>query len=47
MSNPTQNLTNKQLQPDDLPQEKLKNKGAESLSVAELFAIVIGSGSRG
>ena len=47
MSNPTPNLTIKQWQPDDRPREKLKNKGAESLSVAELFAIVIGSGSRG
>ena len=47
MSNPTPNLTIKQWQPDDRPREKLKNKGAESLSVAELFAVVIGSGSRG
>ena len=42
-----QNLTIKQWNPDDRPREKLLEKGASSLSVAELMAIVIGSGSPG
>ena len=41
------NLTIKQWNRDDRPREKLRDKGPESLSVAELLAIVIGSGSRG
>jgi DNA repair protein RadC len=42
-----QNLTIKQWNSDDRPREKLLEKGASSLSVAELMAIVIGSGSPG
>ena len=41
------NLSIKQWEPDDRPREKLKEKGAESLSLAELLAIIIGSGSPG
>lgn len=42
------NLSIKQREPDDRPREKLKEKGAESLSLAELLlAIIIGSGSPG
>lgn len=41
------NLTIKQWDPDDRPREKLKEKGPKALSIAELLAIVIGSGSRG
>ena len=41
------NLTIKQWDPDDQPREKLKEKGSEALYVAELLAIVIGSGSPG
>jgi DNA repair protein RadC len=47
MSNVSQKLTIKQWHPDDRPREKLKEKGSESLSVAELLAIIIGSGSPG
>lgn len=47
MSDLPPNLTIKQWDPDDRPREKLKEKGAQALSVSELFAIVIGSGSRG
>jgi DNA repair protein RadC len=47
MSDLPPNLTIKQWDPDDRPREKLKEKGAQALSVSELFAIVIGSGRRG
>ena len=47
MSKLPPNLTIKQWNRDDRPREKLRDKGPESLSVAELLAIVIGSGSRG
>lgn len=47
MSDLPPNLTIKQWDPDDQPREKLKEKGSEALSVAELLAIVIGSGSPG
>ena len=47
MSDLSPNLTIKQWDPDDQPREKLKEKGSEALSVAELLAIVIGSGSPG
>lgn len=41
------NLSIKQWEPDDLPREKLREKGAESLSLSELLAIIIGIGSLG
>ena len=47
MPNLPQKLTIKQWNPDDRPREKLKEKGPESLSVAELLAIIIGSGRPG
>ncbi|MEK9603139.1 MAG: DNA repair protein RadC [Flavobacteriaceae bacterium] len=47
MSNSSSNLTIKQWNPDDRPREKLKEKGAQALSVSELLAIIIGSGSPG
>lgn len=47
MSDLPPNLTIKQWDPDDRPREKLKEKGSKALSVAELLAIIIGSGSRG
>lgn len=47
MSDLPPNLTIKQWDPDDRPREKFKNKWPNALSVAELLAIVIGSGSRG
>ena len=33
--------------PDDQPREKLRDKGAEALSNAELLAILVGSGTPG
>ena len=47
MSDLPPNLTIKQWDPDNSPREKLKEKGSKALSVAELLAIIIGSGSRG
>jgi len=47
MSDAAPKLTIKQWDLDDRPREKLKEKGAHVLSVAELFAIIIGSGSEG
>jgi len=47
MPNLPQKLTIKQWNPDDRSREKLKEKGPESLSVAELLAIIIGSGRPG
>lgn len=47
MPNLPQKLTIKQWNPHDRPREKLKEKGPESLSVAELLAIIIGSGRPG
>ena len=41
------NLSIKQWEPDDRPREKLKEKGAESLSLSELLAIIIVIGSPG
>lgn len=35
----------KQLSEDDRPREKLRDKGAASLSDAELLAILVGSGT--
>lgn len=40
-----QNLSIKQLAPDDRPREKMLSKGKEALSNADLLAILIGSGS--
>lgn len=45
LSSEVEKLNINQWSPDDRPREKLLNKGAESLSDAELLAILIGSGS--
>ena len=42
----TKNFSIKQWNEDDRPREKMLSKGRESLSDAELIAILIGSGSR-
>lgn len=47
MSDTAPKLTIKQWNLDDRPREKLKEKGANALSAAELLAIIIGSGSKG
>lgn len=43
----TEKLTIADWSPDDQPREKLRDRGAESLSNAELIAILIGSGRPG
>src|SRR5699024_7648115 len=40
------NQTVKEMQPDDQPREKLMNHGSESLSDAELLAILLRTGSK-
>ena len=46
MTNETKSLTIKQWNEEDRPREKLTLKGTQSLSDAELVAILIGSGNR-
>lgn len=44
---PEKSLTIRELPPSERPRERLRNFGAPNLSVAELLAIVIGSGAGG
>ena len=43
----SEKLTIANWSPDDQPREKLRDKGADTLSNAELLAILVGSGYPG
>jgi DNA repair protein RadC len=47
LSTPNTKLTIADWSPDDQPREKLRDKGAQTLSNAELLAILVGSGCPG